>query len=87
MVGNVVLVFMCLWFTNARAKETLRLGALISQKGDSLDFTGSLVAFDLALQTVNDDPSLRYAFQVTLNDSMVSSISVIAYNNLSIDYI
>ena len=70
MVGNVVLVFMCLWFTNAHAKETLRLGALISQKGD-LDFTGSLVAFHLALQTVNNDPSLRYAFEVTLNDSKV----------------
>jgi len=68
---NVILIFMFVCFTNARAKETLRLGALISQRGD-LDFTGSLVAFDLALQKVNNHPSLQYKFQVTLNDSMVS---------------
>jgi len=71
MVTNLILVFTFLWFTNVRAKEPLRLGVLISQRGD-LDFTGSLVAFDLALQTVNNHPSLKYTFQFTLNDSMVS---------------
>jgi len=76
MVANVILVFMLLWLTNGSTKETLRLGALISQKGD-LDFTGSLVAFNLALQTVNNHPSLQYTFQVALNDSMVSYIAVL----------
>ena len=52
-------------------KEMLRLGAMISQEGE-LDYSGHLLTFDLALQTINTDPSLDYAFEKTLNDSMVS---------------
>ena len=53
-------------------KQTLHLGAMISQEGE-LDYSGQLLSFDLALQTINSDPSLLYTFEKTLNDSMVSA--------------
>ena len=59
--------------TNAEvnAKETLRLGALISQDGE-FDFTGFIPAMNLALETIENDTTLPFRFSITLNDSMVS---------------
>jgi len=66
----VISLIFSVWCVNA-VKEMLRLGAMISQEGE-LDYSGHLLTFDLALRTVNKDPSLDYAFEKTLNDSMVS---------------
>ena len=52
-------------------RETLRLGAMIPQKGE-VDYSGQLLSFNLALRTVNRDPSLQFSFEQSLNDSMVS---------------
>ena len=46
-------------------RETLRLGVYT-------DLTGFLPAMDLALKTIEDDKTLPFIFNVTLNDSMVS---------------
>jgi len=59
----------------AFGKETLRLGVLISTEGDSqdgrIDNSGYLSTLYYALQTVNDDSSLKYGFTVALNNSQV----------------
>jgi len=57
----------------ANAKKTLRLGVLISQEGE-FDFRGFIPAMNLALQTIKDDATLPFNFEVTLNDSMVRLI-------------
>ncbi|XP_065899532.1 gamma-aminobutyric acid type B receptor subunit 2-like [Dysidea avara] len=56
----------------AYGKETLRLGALVSsgQAGTRFDYTGLLPALELALETINNDSSLQYTFNVTTNNSM-----------------
>ena len=51
-------------------KDTLHLGVLVSQDGET-DLSGFLPALDLALKTIDNDTSLRYRFNVTVNDSMV----------------
>ena len=52
------------------AKETLRIGMLISREGD-FDFTGFIPAMNLALETIENDTTLSFNFYVRLNDSKV----------------
>ena len=59
-----------LFTIGANAKQTLRLGVLISQEGD-FDFTGFIPAMNLALETIENDTTLPFNFSITLNDSMV----------------
>ena len=55
-------------------KETLRLGAMISQEGP-FGLTGFLPAMELALETIKEDETLPFEFEITLNDSMVNEIA------------
>ena len=55
------------------AKEVLHLGVMISQEGP-FGFRGFLPAMELALETIKDDKTLPFAFEITLNDSMVSEL-------------
>ncbi|XP_065899524.1 gamma-aminobutyric acid type B receptor subunit 2-like [Dysidea avara] len=55
-------------------KDTLHLGVLVSQDGET-DLSGFLPALDLALKTIDNDTSLRYRFNVTVNDSMCEAAS------------
>ena len=64
---SVVLLFL----DKVNAKETLRLGVLISQEGD-FDFTGFIPAMNLALETIENDTTLPFNFNFTLDDSMVT---------------
>ena len=53
-------------------RETLHLGAIISQQaGASFDYSGFLPTLALALETIDNDSSLAYKFEVTINNSMV----------------
>ena len=52
------------------AKDTLHLGVMVSQEGD-INYSGYLPAMDIALETINNDPTLPFYFNVTLNDPMV----------------
>ena len=52
------------------AKDTLYLGVMVSQEGD-INYSGYIPAMDIALETINNDPTLPFYFNVTLNDSMV----------------
>ena len=63
---STVLIFLIV----VNAKETLRIGMLISQEGDS-DLTGFIPAMDLALETIENDTTLPFNFYVRLNDSKV----------------
>ena len=64
-------VFFCtVTNSEANAKETLHLGALISQDSE-VDFTGFIPAMNLALETIENDTTLPFRFSITLNDSMV----------------
>ena len=55
-------------------RTTLQLGALISQQPrEGFDYSGFRPALSLALETVNNDSSLRYKFNVTINNSLVGS--------------
>ena len=54
-----------------KEKETLRLGILLSQDLDSFDFSGSLHAIDIALETIEADETLPFRFTYTHNDSKV----------------
>jgi len=49
--------------TTDHEKETLRLGVLVSQDG-TFDNSGFLPALDLALETIENDSSLQYRFEV-----------------------
>jgi len=60
---NFIIILLIIVKTNG--KETLRLGV-------STDLTGFLPAMDLALKTIEDDETLPFVFEVTLNHSMVS---------------
>lgn len=55
------------------AKELLHLGVMISQEGP-FGLRGFLPAMELALETIEDDETLPFAFEITLNDSMVSEL-------------
>lgn len=50
-------------------RETLRLGVLFSQ--EVFDFSGSIPAIEMALETIEDDETLPFTFTYTHNDSMV----------------
>ena len=52
-------------------RETLRLGVLFSQ--EVFDFSGSIPAIEMALETIEADETLPFTFTYTHNDSMVSS--------------
>lgn len=67
IVINIVILFL---IRVSSAKDTLHLGVLISQEGD-LDLSGYIPAMDLALESIKNDTSLPFEFNVTLNDSMV----------------
>ena len=58
----------------AYGRETLDVGALISQQaGASFDYSGFLPTLALALETIDNDSSLWFRFEVTINNSMVLS--------------
>lgn len=67
IVINIVILFL---IRVSSAKDTLHLGVLISQEGD-LDLSGYIPAMDLVLESIKNDTSLPFEFNVTLNDSMV----------------
>ena len=69
---SVGLIFSASSMRHAANKTKLRLGVMIAREGE-LDYSGELLSFDLALQTINSDPSLQYSFENILNDSMVSA--------------
>ena len=50
-------------------RESLRLGVLFSQ--EVFDFSGSIPAIEMALETIEDDETLPFTFTYTHNDSMV----------------
>ena len=67
IVINIVILFL---IRVSSAKDTLHLGVLISQEGD-FDLSGYIPAMDLVLESIKNDTSLPFEFNVTLNDSMV----------------
>lgn len=69
VITTISFMFLFLIGVNAK-KETLRLGVLISQEGE-FDFTGFIPAMNLALETINNDATLPFNLEVTLNDTMV----------------
>lgn len=71
---SVSFTILSLLINKAKAKETLRLGAMISQEGP-FGLTGFIPAMELALETIENDETLPFSFEITLNDSMVSKIS------------
>ena len=71
MVTKITVVF--LFVIGVSAKETLRLGALISQRG-SFDFSGFIPAMNIALETIENDTTIPFKFDVVINDSMVSLV-------------
>ena len=68
---TVVLLFLIRVPVNS-AKDMLRVGVLVSQEGD-LNLSGYIPAMDLALESIENDTTLPFYFDVTLNDSKVSS--------------
>jgi len=79
MAAAAVLIIIVTLSTGAAyGRETLHLGALISQQaGASFDYSGFLPTLALALETINNDSSLRYKFNVTINNSMVNVLIAI----------
>ena len=67
IVINVVLLFL---IRVNSAKDILHLGVLVSQEGD-LNLSGYIPAMELALESIKNDTSLPFDFDITLNDSMV----------------
>ncbi|XP_065899591.1 gamma-aminobutyric acid type B receptor subunit 2-like [Dysidea avara] len=55
-------------------KETLHLGVLVSQDGE-FDNSGFIPALHLALQTIENDASFQYKFDVRIDDSMCAAAS------------
>ena len=64
-IAVYIIIITLSFLTNTNARETLRLGVYT-------DLTGFLPAMELALKTIEDDKTLPFIFNVTLNDSMVS---------------
>ena len=64
------IIFLFLIGTNA--KETLHLGVLISQGGD-LDLSGRIPAINIALETIANDATLPFNFNITVNNSKVAT--------------
>lgn len=65
------LLSLCETQSGAGEKETLRLGVLFSQK--VFDFSGSIPAIEMALESIEADETLPFRFTYTHNDSMVST--------------
>ncbi|XP_065899522.1 gamma-aminobutyric acid type B receptor subunit 2-like isoform X2 [Dysidea avara] len=66
----VVLVLVCLSTASVlNGIKTLHLGAYIGQEGVT-DFTGLLVALDIAIETIKNNASLQYNLTYTHSDSM-----------------
>jgi len=81
MIKAILVIVVVLTTEAVDGKETLRLGALISsgQAGTRFDYTGFLPALELALETINNDSSLQYTFEVTTNNSMVTTLDPLVY--------
>ena len=71
MTITMINIFVFIFLIGVNGKEqTLNLGVLISQEGDS-DFTGFIPAMNLALETIENDTTLPFNFIVKSNDSRV----------------
>ena len=71
MTITMINIFVFIFLIGVNGKEqTLNLGVLISQEGDS-DFTGFIPAMNLALETIENDTTLPFNFVVKSNDSRV----------------
>ena len=68
---SAVLLFLIRVLVNS-AKDMLCVGVLVSQEGD-LNLSGYIPVMDLALESIKNDTTLPFYFNVTLNDSKVSS--------------
>ena len=66
---SVSIVTLLLSLIGANGKETLLLGVLFSQEG--FDNTGFIPAMNLALETIRNDTTLPFSFEITRNDSKV----------------
>lgn len=73
-ITSFTIICLLVTITITNAKETLRLGAMISQEGP-FGLTGFLPAMELALETIKEDETLPFEFEITLNDSMVSIVN------------
>ena len=71
IIIRMVIAVLLLFLVKVKAKETLHLGVLISQEGE-FDFTGFIPAMNLALETIENDTTLPFIFNITLSDSMVN---------------
>ena len=71
----IVTISIVLFLIEVNAKETVRLGVLISQEGDE-DLSGYIPAMELAVEIINDNESLPFYFIITRNDSKVSYYTV-----------
>jgi len=76
-VKTLIITTLVLLIDSSHGRDTLHLGVLVSQDGE-IDLSGFLPALDLAIETINNDTSLRYRFDVTINDSMVSDMWAIS---------
>ena len=70
VITTISVVLLFLIRVNATKKMILHLGVLISQEGE-LDLSGYIPSMDLALESIKNDTTLPFHFNVTLNDSMV----------------
>ena len=77
-----VFVISFLSLSETDAKETLHLGVLFSQEG-LFDFSGSIPALEIALETIEVDETLPFNFTYTHSDSMVSNFSMIVVQEYS----
>ena len=75
MITLTAISVVFLFLTGVNGKETLRFGALISQHGLGSFYTGFIPAMDLALETIENDTTLPFRFEYTLNDSMVRRVA------------
>ena len=71
IIIRMVIAVLLMLLVKVKAKETLHLGVLISQEGE-FDFTGFIPAMNLALETIENDTTLPFIFNITLSDSMVN---------------
>ena len=60
-----------LFIQRTNGKDVLHLGAMVSQEGP-FGLTGFIPAMELALETIKNDETLPFTFEITLDDSMVS---------------
>ena len=67
----IIAVVLFLDLIPVNAKTTLQLGVMISQEG-GIDLSGYIPAMNLALETIKNDTTLPFNFNIRLNDSMVS---------------